>query len=69
MYAPDESHGDARISYFEDALHRVHTRKDVPFLGRDGTKEIAKGNALRSELVKNRTVNVKTHADTWMPSK
>jgi len=53
----------------EDALHRFHTFKDVFLLGRAGNKAKAKGNALRTELVKNRKVDQQTNAETWTPSK
>jgi hypothetical protein len=53
----------------ENALHRVHTFKDVFLLGRDGKKPKAKPNALRTELVKKRKVDEETNAETWTPSK
>jgi hypothetical protein len=52
----------------EDALHRVHTFKDVFLLGRAGKKAIAKANDMRMELVKKQKVDEETHAETWTPS-
>jgi hypothetical protein len=52
----------------EDALHRVHTFKDVFLLGRAGKKAIAKANAMRMELVKKQKVDEETHTETWTPS-
>ena len=49
MYAQYKSHDDATLSYMEDALHRVHTFKDVFLLGRAGKKAKAKANAQRTE--------------------
>ena len=53
----------------EDALHRFHTFKDVFLLGRAGKKAKAKGNALRTELVKKRKVDEETNAEPWTQSK
>jgi len=69
MYARYKSHVDATLSYMEDALCRFHTFKDVFLLGRAGKKVKAKGNALRTELVKKRKVDEETNAETWTPSK
>jgi len=69
MYARYKSHDDATLSYMEDALSRFHTFKDVFLLGRAGKKAKGKANALRIELVKKRTVDEETNAETWMPSK
>jgi hypothetical protein len=52
-----------------DALHRVHTFKDVFLLGQAGKKAKAKANALRMELVKKRMVDEETNAEIWVPSK
>jgi hypothetical protein len=52
----------------EDALHRVHTFKDVFLLGRAGKKAMAQANAMRMELVKKQKVDEETHAETWTPS-
>jgi hypothetical protein len=69
IYARYKSHDDATLSYMEDALHRVHTFKDVFLLWRGGEKAKGKANALRMELVKKRKVDDETYAETWMPSK
>jgi len=69
MYAPYISHDDATLSYMEDALHRFHSFKDVFLLGQAGKKAKAKGNALRTELMKKRKVDEETNAEPWMPSK
>jgi len=69
MYARYKSHDDATLSYTEDALHRLHTFKDVFLLRRAGKKAKAKANALRKELVKKRKVDKETNAETWTPSK
>jgi hypothetical protein len=53
----------------EDALCRFHTFKDVFLLGRASKQAKAKANALRTELVKKRTVDEETNAETWTPSK
>ena len=52
IYAQYTSHDDATLSYMQDALYRFHTFKDVFLLGRAGKKVKAKGNALRTELLK-----------------
>jgi hypothetical protein len=64
MYAPYESHDDATLSYIEDALHSVHTIKDVVLLGGAGKQEKTKANALSTKLMKKRKVDEKTHAET-----
>ena len=69
MYARYKSHDDATLSYMEDALSRFHTFKYVFLLGRAGEKVKAKDNALRTEIVKKRKVDVETNAETWMASK
>jgi hypothetical protein len=69
MYARYKSHDDATLSYMEDALHRVHTFREVFLLGRAGKKAKAKANALRTELVKKRKVDKETNAETWTASK
>jgi len=69
MYAQYKSHDDAILSYMEDALHRFHTFKDVFLLGRASKKANTKANALRTELLKKRTVDEETNAETWTPSK
>jgi hypothetical protein len=69
MYAQYKSHDDATFSYMEDALHRLHTFKDVFLLGRAGRTAKDKANALRTELMKKRMVDDKTNADTWKSSK
>ena len=53
----------------EDDLCRFHTFKDVFLLGQDGKKVNAKGNALRTELVEERKVDVETNAEIWTHSK
>jgi len=53
----------------EVALHRFHTFKDVFLLRRASKKAKAKVNALRTELMKKRTVDEETTAETWKPSK
>jgi hypothetical protein len=68
MYAQNQSHNDAMLSYKEDSLHHFHTLKDNFLLGRAGTKGKAKANALSTELVKKRNVNEDTNAKTWMRS-
>jgi hypothetical protein len=68
-YARYKSHDDATLSYLEDALHCFHTFKDVFLLGRAGQKGKAKGNALRTELVKKLKVDKEKYAETWKPSK
>jgi hypothetical protein len=52
IYAQFNSHNDATLSYMEDALHRVHTFKDVFLLERAGNMAKAKANALRTEFGK-----------------
>jgi len=69
MYARYKSHDDATLSYTEDALHRVHTFRDVFLLGRAGEQAKAKVNALRTDLVKKRKVDEETTAETWTLSK
>jgi hypothetical protein len=69
MYAQYTSHGDATLSYMEDALHSFHTFTDSLLLGRAAKKAKAKANALRTELVKKRKVDKETNAETWTPSK
>jgi hypothetical protein len=69
MYARYTSHDDATLSYMEDALHGVHTVKDVFLLGRAGNKVKPKATALRTELVKKRKVDEETTAEPWTPSK
>ena len=69
MYARFKSHDDATLSYFEDALHRLHTLKEVFLLGRAGKQPMAKVNALRTELVKKRKLDETPNADTCTPSK
>jgi hypothetical protein len=67
MYARYTIHDDATLTYMEDALHSIHTLKDVFLLGRAGKKAKAKANALRTELMKKRKVDEETHAETWTP--
>jgi len=69
MYVRYKSHDDVTLSYMEDALHRFRTFKDVFLLGRASKKAKAKANALRTELVKKRTVHKETNAESWMPFK
>jgi len=69
MYARYKCHDDATLSYMEDALHRFHTFKDVFLLRRASRETKAKGNALRTELVKKRKVEEETNTETWTPSK
>jgi hypothetical protein len=57
------------LSYFEDALCRFHTFKDVFLLRGAGKKAKAKANALRTELLKKRKVDEETNAETWTLSK
>jgi len=45
----------------EDALRRFNTFKDVFSLGQASTKEKAKANALRTELVKKQEVGEETN--------
>ena len=52
MYARYKSHDDATLSYLDDALHRLHSLKDVFLLGQAGKKVKAKANSLRMELMK-----------------
>ena len=47
---------------------RFHTFKDVFLLRQAGKKVKAKGNALRTKLVKKQKVDKETNAKTWMPS-
>jgi hypothetical protein len=68
MYARYKSHDDATLSYMEDALCRFHSFKDDFFLGRAGKKAKAKGNTLRTELMKKKQLGEETNADTWTPS-
>jgi len=68
MYAPYRSHDDATLSYMEDALLHFHTFKDVFLLGGASKKAKCKANALRTELVKKRMVDVETNAETLTPS-
>jgi len=69
IYVPYQSHDDATLSYIDDALHHVHTFKDVVLLGRAGKKVMANANALSTELIKKRKVDEETHADTGTASK
>jgi len=69
MYARHTSHDDATLSYMEDSLHRFHTFKDIFALGHAGRKAKARANALGTELVKKRSVDEETNAETWKPSK
>jgi len=69
MYARYTSHNDATLSHMEDALHHFHTFKDVVLLGRAGKKVKAKANAMRTEVMKERKVDVETTAETCIPSK
>jgi len=69
MYARYKSHVDATLSYMEDALHHLHTVRDVFLLGRASKEAKAKADALSSELMKKRMVENETNAETWMPSK
>ena len=69
MYARYKSHNDETLSYMDDALHHFHTFKEVFLLGRAGKKVKAKANALRTELVKKRKVDVEINAETWMSCK
>jgi len=68
MYARYKSHDDATLSLMVDTLHHFHTFKDVFLLGRAGKKRNAKGNALRTELVKKQKIEKETNAETWTPS-
>jgi hypothetical protein len=69
MYGRYKSHDDATLSYMDDALHCVHTLKDILLLVQAGKKEKAKANAPRTELVKKRKVDKATNVDSWTPSK
>jgi len=69
MYVRYKHQEDATLSYMEDALHHLHTFKDVLLLGRAGKKEKAKSNAPTTELVKKWKVDQETNAETWTPSK
>jgi len=69
MYARYKSHDVATLSCMEDTLHRLHTFKDVFLLGRAGKETKARATALRMELVKKRTVDEESNAETWTPSK
>ena len=69
MYARYPSHDDATLSYLPDSFHHFHTFNDVRLLGRAGAKAKAKANALRTEPVKKRNVDVQTNAETCKPSK
>jgi hypothetical protein len=68
-YARYTSHDDAILSYMEDALHRLHTFKDVFLLGRAGNKAKPKANDLRTELLKKGQVDEEANAETWTPSR
>jgi hypothetical protein len=57
------------LRYLEDALHHVHTFKDVLLLRRASDNAKAKPTALTTELVKKRKVDEETNAETWTPSK
>jgi len=69
MYARYKSYDNATMSCMEDTLHRFHTFKDFYLLGRAGKKAKAKGNALRTKVVKKRKVDNKTNDEPWTPSK
>jgi len=69
MYARYKSHDDATFNYVEDPLRRFHTFKDVVLLGRARKKVKAKGNTLRTEMVKKQKVGEETNLETWTPSK
>jgi hypothetical protein len=69
MYARYTSHDDETLSYMEDPLNRFHTFKDVFLLGRAEKMPKAKANALRTELVMKRKVEIETTAETWKLSK
>jgi len=45
MYARDNSHDVATLSYIEDASHRFHSFKNVILLGRAGKEAKPKPNA------------------------
>ena len=53
----------------DDALHRVHTFKDVFIPGQSRKTAKVKVNAPKTELLKKWKVDEKTNAETWTPSK
>ena len=67
MYARYKSHDDATLSCMDDALRCFHTFKDLFLLWQAREEVKAKGNALRTELVKKRKVEEDTNGETWMP--
>jgi len=69
MYARYKPHDDATLCYMQDALHSIHTCKDVFLLGQAGKKAKAKANALWTELVKKQKVDEETNAELWTLSK
>jgi hypothetical protein len=69
VYAWYKSHDDATLSYMEDALHCIHTSKDVSSLGWAGKKAKAKINDGRMELVTKWKLDEETNAETWTLSK
>jgi len=69
MYARYPCHADATLSQMENALHSLHTFKDLFLLGRASKRAKANANDLRTERVKKWKVDEETNAETWMPSK
>jgi len=51
-----------------DALHCLHTFKDVFLLRQTGQNGQAKPNALRTQLVNKRNVDEATNTEPWTPS-
>jgi hypothetical protein len=69
MYARDNSHNVATLSYIEDDSRRFHTFKNIILLGRASNEAKPKPNAMRTEHVKKWNVDEEINAQTWTPSK
>jgi hypothetical protein len=68
MYARYKSHDNATLSYMDDALCPSHTVKDDFLLGQARKRVKAKGNGMRTKLIKKRNVDKETNAEIWTPS-
>jgi hypothetical protein len=64
IYARYTCHGDATLSYIEDALCSSDTFRDVFLLSQAGKQAKANANALRPELVKKRKVDKEINGET-----
>jgi len=69
MYARYKSHGDATLSYLQDALRRFHKFQDVFLLAQAGKIAKAKADSWSMEVVEMRMVDKETLGITWTLSK